>query len=80
MKSQIIESAKSALAECLNTIRAEDALAYKNIAQALHSGAMAQIQVSLSMAGLAQTDINLIALDGTNCHLGHFEYEAINSH
>lgn len=80
MKSQIIESSKSALAECLAEIKSADPQAYQGVAAAMHAGAVAQIQVSLSIAGLAETSIGLLLPNGEKLSLGHFEYEPINSH
>ena len=79
MKNQLIEESKNALAECLQTVRAEDAQAYAGIAAALHAGAVAQITVSLSLAGMAQTNVDLLLPTGQKLNLGHFEYEPLNA-
>lgn len=78
MKSQIIEAAKLALAECLDEIKATDAHTYQGIAQALQAGAVAQTTVSLSLAGLAETAIDLVLPNGEKLNLGHIEYAQIN--
>lgn len=76
MKNQLIESTKTALAECLQAIRAEDEQGYDGIAAAMHTGAIVQVTVALSLAGMARVDFGLTLPNGKALHIAHLELDS----